>query len=93
MGPAGALVNILNYHSAIDGVKIIPWLALVNGAITFLVWAFNLQGYCTILPISVLEGFSLGVALTIGLSQFNFAFQINPARHKHFYMNVYTTFS
>ena len=41
------------------------------------------------IPTSVLEGFSLGVATTIGLGQWCFAFGIvGLKKHKHFYMNV-----
>lgn len=44
------------------------------------------------LPTSVLEGFSLGVATAIGFGQFNFAFGLSALglkKHKHFYMNVF----
>lgn len=79
LGPAGALVNVLHAYYVRNGIKIIPYLAIFSGVISFFVYLFSLEKYCTVLPISVLEGFSFAVALTIGLSQMNFAFGIDPA--------------
>ena len=46
-----------------------------------------------LIPISVLEGFSAGVASTIGFGQFNNALGLaGLTRHAEFYMNVYETF-
>ena len=88
LGPAGALVNVLHAYYVKNGVKIIPYLAIFSGVISFLVYLFKLEKYCTVLPIAVLEGFSFAVALTIGVSQLNFAFGIDPAtlkKHPLFY--------
>jgi MFS superfamily sulfate permease-like transporter len=46
-----------------DDDRIIPWVAIFAGALILLVWRFRLENYCTIIPSSVLEGFSLGVAI------------------------------
>ena len=67
LGPAGALVNILNRLAMENGREIIPWVAFFAGLISLGVWALKLERYCTLIPNSVLEGFSFGVALTIGL--------------------------
>jgi SulP family sulfate permease len=89
LGPAGALVNIISTLKAVNGVAIIPFVALVSGIMSFIVYLLKLEGYCTMIPTSVLEGFSLGVACSIGLGQLNYAFGLcNLAHHKHFYMNV-----
>lgn len=74
LGPAGALVNILSALKAVNGTDIIPWVAFYAGLISFFVYMLKLENYCTMLPTSVLEGFSLGVATTIGLGQIGFAF-------------------
>lgn len=66
LGPAGALVNILNKYSTLYGSDIIPLLALVSGFFSICVYFFRLERYCMLIPISVLEGFSLSVAIAIG---------------------------
>ena len=87
LGPAGALVNI-NNKLVMDneGTQIIPYVAITAGMMTLFVWLLGLEKYCTIIPNSVLEGFSLSVALTIGLGQLNSAFGIVPkVVYKQFY--------
>lgn len=48
------------------GQDIIPWVAMVAGILSLLVWKFKLESYCVLIPNSVLEGFSMGVGITIG---------------------------
>jgi MFS superfamily sulfate permease-like transporter len=61
-------------------------IALVSGIIEVFVYYLKLEKYCTIIPLSVLEGFSMGVAIVIGGGQLNNALGINPIkRHKEFY--------
>ena len=97
LGPAGALVNIVSgLKNEADTNAIIPWVALVAGIMSFVVYAVKFENYCTMLPTSVLEGFSLGVATTIGLGQVRFAFGISEKKipgHPEFYMNVKETFA
>lgn len=94
LGPAGALVNIVSNLSAVNGVAMVPWCALVAGAMSFVVYLLKFENYCTMLPTSVLEGFSLGVATTIGLGQVGFALGLyGLPKHKEFYQNVIETFS
>lgn len=60
---------------------------------SFMVYALKMEQYCTMLPTSVLEGFSLGVATSIGLGQFDFAFGLyGLPKHKRFFMNVFEGF-
>jgi SulP family sulfate permease len=86
LGPAGALVNILHKLVEENGVEIIPLVAFFSGIISMIVYLLKLEKFFTIIPLSVLEGFSLGVALTIGLNQFNFAFGLySLEKHPEFY--------
>ena len=69
-------------------------MAIGSGAISLAVYATGMERYATVLPLSVLEGFSFAVALTIGLSQLNFALgldkeKLKMATHPELYMNVY----
>jgi MFS superfamily sulfate permease-like transporter len=58
-----------------------------------IVYALKLEKFCTLIPLSVLEGFSLGVAITIGCGQLNSAFGLrNLTKHKEFYKNLFETF-
>ena len=92
LGPAGALVNNLSKLSGTYGPDIIPMVALGGGLVSFVVFLLKLEKYCTLIPISVLEGFSLGVAITIGFGQFNFALGLDLPKEKEFYKNVIKTF-
>ena len=66
LGPAGALVNILNKYSSVNGVEIIPMLAFYSGIMSMFVYIMGLEKYCMLIPVSVLEGFSVSVAVAIG---------------------------
>lgn len=93
LGPAGALVNNLNELQSAHGVDIIPMVAVGAGIFSFIVFLLNLEKYCTLIPISVLEGFSFGVAVTIGFGQINFALGLTLPKHPKFYENVWDTFN
>jgi MFS superfamily sulfate permease-like transporter len=71
-------------------------LAVGSGLISFAIYATGLEKYACVLPLSVLEGFSFAVGLTIGLSQLNFALGLDKVAlkmttHKELYLNVYET--
>ena len=74
LGPAGALVNVLNQLSSENGVQIIPLVAIGSGIITLCAYKLKLEHYCMLVPFSVLEGFSFGIGITIGAGQLNNAF-------------------
>ena len=57
IGPAGALVNIVSTYSAVHGIKIIPWISMLSGVLSFFIYKFGLESYCTMLPMCILEGF------------------------------------
>jgi len=66
-------------------------VAVGAGIFSIIVFLLKLEKYCCLIPISVLEGFSLGVAITIGCGQFNFALGLDlPAKPK-FYEKLWDT--
>lgn len=85
VGPAGALAGLLMRYSMIYGPEILPWLSLVSAIIVFVVTALKLHVYCMFMPKCVFEGFTLGVALTIGLGQLDAGFGLTagPPPHVH----------
>ena len=94
LGPAGALVNILNKYAVTYGAEIIPILAIVGGIISLFVYLFKLEKYCMLIPVSVLEGFSLSVAISIGFGQFTNALGLkNLPVHPEFYLKQYEVFA
>jgi SulP family sulfate permease len=94
LGPAGALVNILSTLVNHNGPEIIPLVAFWGGILSFCVYLSKLENYCCWIPISVLEGFSLGVACAIGFGQWKFAFGLQGLTvHKKFYENVWESVS
>ena len=87
-------MNILLKFSSEYGPEIIPRLAIVCGLLILALYLLKLEKYCTMVPLSVLEGFSFGVALTIGCGQLNNALGLKGlTRHPEFYMNVWETIS
>jgi SulP family sulfate permease len=70
-GPAGALSGILLAFSVAHGATFVPFVAIGAGGIIFVVYAFRLSKYVTLIPSSALHGFLLGVGVTIAASQLN----------------------
>jgi len=66
-------------------------VAVGAGIFSFIVFLLKLEKYCTLIPISVLEGFSFGVAITIGFGQINFALGLTLAKQPKFYDNLLAT--
>ncbi|MEI9966115.1 MAG: SulP family inorganic anion transporter [Candidatus Moraniibacteriota bacterium] len=59
------------------------------GGVIFLSYLLKLERYLVLVPASVIHGFTLGVALTIALGQFNFAFGLpDLPRHEKFLENM-----
>merc|ERR1712151_871110 len=79
VGPAGALVGILMRFTATYGPEVLPWLSLMSACMITLTILLRLQEYCMFMPKAVFEGFTVSVALTIGLGQTDFAFGLSPA--------------
>ena len=77
IGPAGALAGILIVFAISYGPAILPILAIFSGLIILVVWLLGWDKYLIFVPSSVVHGFTLGVALTIGLGQINSAFGLS----------------
>lgn len=83
VGPAGALAGLLMRYSIIYGPDILPWLSLVSAVLVFVMTALKLHTYCMFMPKCVFEGFTLGVALTIGLGQLDAGLGLRPGPLPH----------
>ena len=71
VGPAGALSGILALYAFSHGAAALPMLAIVTGVLIYGAYLLRLERYLVFVPASSLHGFTLGVALTIGLGQVN----------------------
>jgi len=91
VGPTGALSGLLaNYAQQYDDVSVLPYLAIVSGLITMLIYALKWQKYIMFIPSSVIHGFTIGVAFIIGLNQLNSAFGLKDLEsHEAFRDNVW----
>ena len=69
IGPAGALAPLLSAYAAQWGAEMLPWIAAGSAVLVFATYASGLQRYMLIMPTAVFEGFTLAVALSIGLGQ------------------------
>lgn len=69
MGPTGALAGILVSYALIHGYQILPIVAILAGGLILLSYLFGLDKYIIFIPRSVIYGFTLGVAILIGLGQ------------------------
>jgi len=65
-------------------------IAIMSAFFILLADLLKLQQYMLLMPKAVFEGFTLSVAIIIGLGQLNFAFGLSPAkRHPNFILNVW----
>ena len=70
----GALTALLSKSSIRYGVGVLPVLAIITGLICIGGFALNLDRYMQFVPLSVLQGFTLGVAVSIAANQMDFGF-------------------
>ncbi len=90
VGPAAALSGILSAFVLTHGPDVLPIIALFAGALIFLFYLLRWDRYLIFIPSSVMHGFTLGVGLTIGLGQINFAFGLQKLPvHESFLANLY----
>ena len=68
LGPAASLTNINARLVVENGIEIIPYVAMLSGVFILLIYILKLECYFLLIPTSVLEGFSLGIATTIAMS-------------------------
>jgi sulfate permease, SulP family len=89
VGAAGALTTILAAFSIRFDPLLLPLLALLSGLIILIVWALRLEKYLIYIPSSVMQGFALGVAVLIIVSQINDALGLrNIPRHSDVADNI-----
>ena len=92
VGPTGALSGILATYAIAYGVGILPVLAVGSGVVILTFALFRLGKYILLIPSSVVHGFTLGVALIIGLNQLNFALGLTGLeQHEQFIRNVWAS--
>jgi SulP family sulfate permease len=72
-GPTGAMTVVLIPVIAENGVEAIPVLGLMAGALVILMAVLRLGQIINRIPWSVVEGFTLGIAVVISLQQFPMA--------------------
>jgi len=93
MGPTGALAGVLISYVAIYGFQILPLIAIISGILILLAYLFHFDKYIVFIPKSVVHGFTLGVAIIIGLGQLNNALAITGLeKSKNFIGNIFITF-
>jgi SulP family sulfate permease len=92
VGPTGALSGILAKNVAQFGKDGDPlaYLAILTGLICFFIFILKWERFVLLVPSSVTEGFTLGVALIIALNQLNFALGLPKphVRHESFVDNM-----
>ena len=94
IGPAGALSGMLSTYSSKWGDGILPWISVISGGFCLIFVKLGLTRYCLFMPKSVFEGFTLSVALTIGLKQINYAFGLSGLKpHVEFLDNLWESLS
>lgn len=92
-GPTGALSGMLAAFAINYGYSSLPLLATLSGIIIIIFFALRFERYIVLIPSSVVHGFTLGVALIIGLNQLNFALGLKDLQsHKHLIQNMMESF-
>jgi SulP family sulfate permease len=73
VGVTGALSGVLSRAVAEFGVEILPVISIISGILILFCYVLHLESFIVLIPSSVENGFTLGVAITLTLSQLNFA--------------------
>jgi SulP family sulfate permease len=90
VGPTGALSGLLANYAQLYDTTVLPYLAIVSGLITLIIYGLKWQKYIMFIPSSVIHGFTIGVAFIIGLNQLNSAFGLKGLEsHEAFRDNVW----
>lgn len=69
IGPTGALAGVLVSFAITHGSQILPIVTILSGMLIMIAYFLHLDKYIIFIPKSVVHGFTLGVALIIGLGQ------------------------
>ncbi len=84
VGPTGALSGLLASYALLHGAKSLPMLAIVSGIFILIAWRFRLEKYIKHIPEHTVQGFTIGVAITIAATQLGGALGIStPDNIKH----------
>jgi MFS superfamily sulfate permease-like transporter len=70
---SGALTGILSKNSIRYGVDVLPLLSIITGTLCIGVFLLQLDQCVQFVPLSVVQGFSLGVSFSIAANQLDFA--------------------
>ncbi len=93
VGPTGALSGLIAAYVALHGVGGLPSLTIFTGIFILMAYALHLERYLIFIPSSVINGFTLGVALIIAFGQFNAAFGLyGLPKHESFFANLLESF-
>jgi len=82
-GPTGAMTVVLVPIVASYGVSALPALGIAAGLIIIAISAFRLGTYIDRVPLAVMEGFTLGIALIIAIQQIPLIFDVPKAEGSH----------
>ena len=82
-GPTGAMTVVLVPIVATYGLQALPALGLTAGLIIIALSLFRLGKYIDRVPLPVMEGFTLGIALIIALQQIPLVLQVPKASGTH----------
>lgn len=90
LGPTGALSGIVATYALLNGSGSLPMLTLCTGVIILIGHSLRVERYLMLIPSSVIHGFTLGVAVIIGLGQLNFILGLqNMPVHESFFANIF----
>lgn len=82
-GPTGAMTVVLVPIVATYGLGALPALGFVAGLIIIALSVLHLGNYIDRVPLAVMEGFTLGIALIIALQQIPLILQVPKANGSH----------
>ena len=88
-GPTGAMTVVLIPIAASHGVAGVLLTGLMAGLLLVVAGLFRLGRHIHRLPIAVIEGFTAGIALVIGLQQVGWALGVTVLRTERIYQTVW----
>lgn len=82
-GPTGAMTVVLVPIVTTYGIQSLVWLGIAAGVIIICFALFGFGRYIEKVPWSVMEGFTLGIAIIIALQQIPFVFDVQKSSGTH----------
>lgn len=93
VGPTGALSGLIASYALLHGANGVAMIAIAAGLFILVAYALRLERYLILIPSSVINGFTLGVALIIAFNQFNYALGLyGLPKHEDFFSNLIESF-